>query len=114
MSVQKFAHKFTDKRETHLKRSLVIRIIYVVAGFAFFIPGLPLLFIFPEAGIPLVLFGLVFLSHEYIWAGRSLLWFSKVVDAVIKWYKNLPRVIRICIEVFFVVLTVWLIYLLVN
>ncbi len=112
MSVQKFAHKFTDKRDSHKKRSLLARFLYVVVGIILFIPGLPLLFIFPEAGIPLVLFGLVLLSHEFAWAGRSLLWFSKIVDAVIIWYKNLPRIIRLCVEMFFVVLTIWLIYLL--
>jgi hypothetical protein len=114
MSAQKFTHKYTDKRESHKKRSMLLRAAYIVIGYALFIPGLPLLFIFPEAGIPLVLFGLVFLSHEYTWAGRSLLWFSKVVDAVIKWYKNLPRPIRICVEIFFAVLTIWLLYLLVK
>lgn len=114
MSVQNFAHKFTDKRESHKKRNVTVRALYVLVGLILFVPGLPLLFIFPEAGIPLVLFGLVFLSHEYVWAGRSLLWFSKVVDAVITWYKNLPRVIRISIEMFFVILTIWLIYLLVK
>lgn len=114
MSVQKFASKITSKRESHKQRLLIIRIVVAIFGFALFMAGLPFLVIFPEAGIPLVLFGLMLLSLEFAWAGSALLWFSKGVDAVIAWYKRLPKPIRLAVEAFFIVLTIWLIYLLVR
>ncbi len=114
MSAQNFAHKITSKRDAHKKKPLLIRLTFAVAGFVLFIPGVPLLVIFPEAGIPLVLFGLALLSFEFTWAGIWLTKFARVVDAVIRWYRNLPRIVRYCIEAFFVVLTIWLIYLLIR
>jgi len=114
MSVQNFASKITSKRESHKQRLIAIRILVAIVGFALLFAGLPFLVIFPEAGIPLVLFGLMLLSLEFAWAGSALLWFSKGVDAVIAWYRRLPKAIRLTIEAFFIVLTMWLIYLLVR
>lgn len=111
MSVQNFVNKFTSKRDSHKQKNIVLRMLFVITGFILLLPGIPLLGIFPEAGIPLVLFGLILLSHEYSWAGKTLIWFSKGVDAVINWYRRLPRAIRICVEIFFTLLTIWLIYL---
>lgn len=113
MSLQNFVHRITDKRVTHKERSVFIRVVYVFIGIIITLIGVPLLIIFPEAGIPLVLVGLGFLSLEYVWAGTVLLWFAGCVDRLIRWYRKLPRKIRYAIEAFFIVLAVlitWLVF----
>jgi hypothetical protein len=40
----------------------------VIAGFALFIPGLPLAVLLPEIGVPLVLLGTRLLGDRFEWA----------------------------------------------
>jgi hypothetical protein len=98
MSAKTFVHKITAKRETHQQRNVIIRATYVLLGFLLLIPGVPLLILFPEAGIPLSLVGLALLSLEYNWAGSTLLWFAKIVDKSVAWYRRLKRPVRYGIE----------------
>jgi uncharacterized protein (TIGR02611 family) len=111
MSAQNFVHKITAKRQNHLKRPVIIRALYVVFGFILLLPGIPLLALFPEAGIPLVLIGLGFLSLEYTWAGKILLWFARVIDKIIAWYRSLSRPIRYTIELLFLLLAIYITWL---
>lgn len=111
MSAQNFVNKITSKRQKHLQRPLIIKALFILIGFILLLSGIPLLAIFPEAGIPLVLIGLGFLSLEYIWAGKTLLWFAKGVDRLVGWYRRLKKPIRYSIESFFLVVAIGITYL---
>ena len=106
MSAQHFVHTITSKQEQHKRRSLLIRGCIVFAGVVIITPGVLLLVIFPEAGIPLVLAGLGLLALEYYWAGRILLWFARGVDNTVRWYHSLPRKVRYAIELFFLLIAI--------
>lgn len=114
MFAQKYALKVISKREMHKNRPLAFRIVVAIVGFCLLIPGLPLLFIFPEAGIPLSIIGLAILSLEFLWAEKYLIKLTKAIDFVIMHYRKLPKHLRIIFELALTILAIWLIYLLVK
>jgi uncharacterized protein (TIGR02611 family) len=59
------------RRERHLARSRLYRIVLAVAGFTVLIIGLAML-VLPGPGIPVLVLGLALLALEFAWAERLL------------------------------------------
>jgi uncharacterized protein (TIGR02611 family) len=59
------------QRERHMERSLIVRAVFVVAGFTVLLAGVAML-VLPGPAFAVIPIGLAILSLEFAWAGRLL------------------------------------------
>jgi uncharacterized protein (TIGR02611 family) len=59
------------RRERHLARGRLYRVVFAVAGFTVLVAGLAML-VLPGPGIPVLVLGLALLALEFAWAERML------------------------------------------
>lgn len=109
----KYVQRIINKKEKHKQRNILVRSFYVILGFLLGIFGLPLLFVFPEAGIPIILISLAILSLEFDWAGNILTWVSLKFDKLLNWLRKQPVLFHIILATIFIAIGI-LIFLLIN
>jgi hypothetical protein len=81
---------FERRRERHQQRPMFVRIGVVALGGILSIPGVPLLVLLPDVGLPLLILGLGLLSLEFAWAARLLGMLIRWTASVRSWYRGLP------------------------
>jgi uncharacterized protein (TIGR02611 family) len=67
----RLVEKLQERRDVHLQRSRIVRVLYVVVGFTILLGGLAML-VLPGPAFLVIPIGLAILALEFTWAERLL------------------------------------------
>jgi hypothetical protein len=89
---------FQRRRERHHRRPIIVRIVVAVCGGILAIPGLLLVLLAPDVGLPLLIVGLGLLSLEFDWAARLLGQVIRWTTSARMWFRGLSGPRRILVS----------------
>jgi hypothetical protein len=91
------------RREQGRARPTLVRVILGGIGAVLFVASIPLIVVFPEAGIPVLLIGLRYLAVEVNWAARAYVWTDWRFCQARAWLYRQPRWVHAAMIISFVV-----------
>lgn len=91
------------RRERGRARPTPVRVILGVIGAGLFVASIPLIVVFPEAGIPVLLIALRILAVEVDWAARAYVWTDWRFCQARDWLYRQPLAVHVAMGIGFVV-----------
>lgn|GEM_PF-2926931 len=92
------------RRERGRARPRVVRSILCGIGAVLFVTSIPLIVVFPEAGIPVLLIALRYLAVEVDWAARAYVWTDWRFCQARDWLYRQPRSVHVAMGISFLML----------
>jgi hypothetical protein len=91
------------RRERGRARPALVRVILGGIGVVLFVAAIPLVVVFPEAGVPVLLVALRLLAVEVDWAARAYIWTDWRFCQARDWLHRQPRSVHAALILSFVV-----------